>query len=349
MAKRRRKKGAPVADSVSVCEGRDCDVKLHPVKATAPYAGFHYTSPPAQPRLTREQKKRDVGCVEQKRVRFCFPIHRPNNKKGVGNKCYETRAEAERQHSAAGKKVRGEVAEKAEMRFTGYLKNGSYDTRCKESIGKPCSDRASCPVQLVWVDGKPNLRFCNEQGEPGNLVGVTDPAQATAYAKDACKDWPNKVKAVNTWPDEFWKKKAPQVIRDAKRSWPKGGPAGGGRKGLGDAPPPLLEGSEPPLLEDSEPPTRSLVESAIPALVDSALPALALGLGGMEAEIAEPTISDDYSPPGDYEPSIEPPEPFDHDHGGWGSDNIIKGVTVGVMALVAWTKYFKPMLAGAKK
>ncbi|MCP4243508.1 MAG: hypothetical protein GY772_23380 [bacterium] len=341
MAKRRPKKGSPAAvDSVSVCAGRECDASLSPVVATTPYEGFHYTTPTAQPRLER-QKKRDAGCVEEERVRFCFPIHRPTNKSGVGNKCYATQAEAKRQHATAGKEARGAVAEKADTRFTGYLEDGSYDTRCKESIGKPCSDRVSCPVQLVWVDGKPNLRFCNEQGEPGNLVGVTDPAQATAYAKDACKDWPNKVKAVNTWPDKFWENKAPQVIKDAKRSWPKGGPGGKGRKGLGDAPPPLLEGSEPP--------TRSLVESAIPTLVDSALPALALGLGGMEAEIAEPTISDDYSPPGDYEPSIEPPEPFDHDHGGWGSDNIIKGVTVGVVALVAWTKYLKPMLAGAKK
>ncbi len=75
------------------------------------------------------------------------------------------------------------------------------------------------------VDGKPNLRFCNELGEAGYLVPVDSTEQAVEIAKEACAKWPNKAKGPNVWPEKFWEKNAPEVIQDAEEAFPAGGPS----------------------------------------------------------------------------------------------------------------------------
>jgi hypothetical protein len=234
MAKKSKTSKVRGVESIKVCKGPGCDATLPPVDAVQPYKGFHYTTPSAQPQATRGEKRESIGCVTEPRTRHCFPLRNLANKSGVSNKCYVTEAEAVRQQETAGAEAVGPVKVKVDDRFTGYLNDGSFDTRCKESRSKPCGDRASCPVQLVWLEGKPNLRFCNEQDEPGYLVSVKDPAQATIYAKKACEAWPHKIKGEHIWPEDFWKKKAPEVITDAARDYPQGGPGGAGIPGLGE-------------------------------------------------------------------------------------------------------------------
>ena len=122
------------------------------------------------------------------------------------------------------KERRAYGCEEIGKKFTGRLKDGRPDTFCKIT-STPCgsknSPRASCPVQLVWVRGKPNLRFCKEPAEPGYLVPVDNPSQAQAYARKACKDWPHKPKLRAEWPKDFFGKKASFVVDDAEKAYPR--------------------------------------------------------------------------------------------------------------------------------
>lgn len=57
---------------------------------------------------------------------------------------------------------------------------------------KPCSSsRKTCPVQLVYRQGRPHLRFCLKAGnnKPGWLVPVQSPSAAMELAKEACEQW----------------------------------------------------------------------------------------------------------------------------------------------------------------
>lgn len=49
--------------------------------------------------------------------------------------------------------------------------------------------RQSCPVQLVFVEGVPHLRFCYATGKPGPLVRATSPADAQKIAESTCACW----------------------------------------------------------------------------------------------------------------------------------------------------------------
>lgn len=61
--------------------------------------------------------------------------------------------------------------------------------------GKPCSTvRQTCPVQFVFKNGEPHLRFCGERGKPAPLVKVTDPSQAQKLAQEACNRWEKTAK-----------------------------------------------------------------------------------------------------------------------------------------------------------
>jgi len=116
-------------------------------------------------------------------------------------------------------------------KFTGRLKNGTPDTFCKPT-SKPCGDRSSCPVQLVWLRGQPHLRFCATQGQPGHVVQVENAKDAQALAAEACKDWPNPKKKVK-WPSKYFEKKAPDVVERSRRGRPDSpwGAPGLGRAG----------------------------------------------------------------------------------------------------------------------
>jgi len=65
---------------------------------------------------------------------------------------------------------------------------------------KPCgTSRKTCPVQFVWREGKPHLRFCKtrmtEDGlpapapGPGWLVPIKSADEAAKLAKSACERW----------------------------------------------------------------------------------------------------------------------------------------------------------------
>lgn len=137
----------------------------------------------------------------------------------------------------SAKEKRAYGCEEIGKKFTGRTKGGTPDTVCKNYRSTPCgsesSPRASCPVQLVWVRGKPNLRFCVEPAKPGYLVPVEDPIQAQAYATKACASWPHKPKVRPEWPKDFFKKKARFVVEDAEEAYPK---TPYGEPGLGETP-----------------------------------------------------------------------------------------------------------------
>lgn len=58
------------------------------------------------------------------------------------------------------------------------------------SRGTPCSTvRQTCPVQFVFKNGEPHLRFCGARGKPAPLVKVENPTQAQALARKACAEW----------------------------------------------------------------------------------------------------------------------------------------------------------------
>lgn len=56
----------------------------------------------------------------------------------------------------------------------------------------PCKQsRATCPVQLIWVNGQPNLRFCGQTNRRAPSVPVSSPAQANDLARSLCSCWNN--------------------------------------------------------------------------------------------------------------------------------------------------------------
>jgi len=140
---------------------------------------FTYTSPSALPPRTNDER-RARGCEEE---------------------TYKTK--------------KGETKTK----FNGLLKDSKRpDTFCKPT-SKPCGDRSSCPVQLVWLRGQPHLRFCATQGQPGHVVAVENAHDAQALATKACADWPNPKKKVK-WPSKYFEKKAPDVVERSRRGRP---------------------------------------------------------------------------------------------------------------------------------
>lgn len=124
---------------------------------------------------------------------------------------------------------------KKKKKFTGRLEDGRPDTFCKPT-SKPCGERASCPVQLVWVKGQANLRFCVEPGKPGFLVPVASSREAQKLAKKACANWPHKPTTKVQWPKDFFSKNAPEVVEAARRARPDSPWGGPGLGELGGRP-----------------------------------------------------------------------------------------------------------------
>jgi len=118
-------------------------------------------------------------------------------------------------------------------KFTGRLKSGKPDTYCKPT-SKPCEDRSSCPVQLVWLEGRPHLRFCVTPDHPGHVVGVESAHDAQALAKKACANWPNPKRKVQ-WPSRYFEKKAPEVVERSRLEQPNS-PWGAPGLGQDDSP-----------------------------------------------------------------------------------------------------------------
>ena len=148
--------------------------------------GFRFTTPSANPK-TGAKLKREIGCVH-------------NGKKFTGQRCADG-------SSSCGPD------------------NQVYDNRCKPT-GKPACEldkkkgqRKTCPVQFVWVEGKPNLRFCLESDNPGYLVPVANVSEAMRISEEACAKWPYKLKPKRKDTDEEDEKKEPKTT---SRGWPPG-------------------------------------------------------------------------------------------------------------------------------
>jgi hypothetical protein len=95
--------------------------------------------------------------------------------------------------------------------------------------GKPCgTSRKTCPVQFVWREGKPHLRFCKtrmtEDGlpapapGPGWLVPMKTAAAASKLAKEACARWSAPKYAFDE--DD-------EVVKLAREAFPESGGLGG--------------------------------------------------------------------------------------------------------------------------
>jgi hypothetical protein len=207
-----------------------------------PNPTYRYTTPSFSGKRSPLERKKH-GCLQEPKDRWCFkPEGKTDKGKAKTPKCFHSEGEAV---EAAGGK---QVSYSPELKFTGKrCRSGStacaksdqtYDAFCAGSNSDPCgSPRATCPVQLVWVEGKPNLRFCKVQGEPGYMVPVKDVSEAMRVSDEACENWPYKLGIVERadgseseggWDPEFFDRNAPQIRSQAQRSYPE-------KEGLGAA------------------------------------------------------------------------------------------------------------------
>lgn len=212
--------------------GESTKINLRPVNVFD-HPGFRYTTPSAIQESLPAAEKRKIGCYEKPTTKYCYTSDAGKSK------CSKVRRDAEAE--AKGRAIHTKV----EKSFTGgrcppgkgnvCSENVQvYDERCKAK-GKPCeSDRSTCPVQLVWVKGKPNLRFCLKQKEPGYLVPVRDVKHAMEISDKACKRWPYQLgvqeqaegSEEESWDSQFFDKNAPDIPRAAKKAYPRSGGLG---------------------------------------------------------------------------------------------------------------------------
>lgn len=231
MARRRTARSAASAEKQEMF-GQHTVLKL-PQVSTYNNPFFRYTTPSATREHLSAGDKRKIGCYEKVIKKYCF----------LGDdgkaRCSKVRRDAE--DRAEGK----EIFTKPEKSFTGKrCPEGKgnecservqvYDERCKGK-SDPCGqDRATCPVQLVWVKGKPNLRFCIRKKQPGYLVPVKNVDDAMRISDAACKKWPYQLgtqeKAEGSeeegWDPEFFDKNAPDVLVQAREAYPASGGLG---------------------------------------------------------------------------------------------------------------------------
>jgi hypothetical protein len=211
--------------------GESTRIKLGPMKVFD-HPGFRYTTPSAMKENLSAKEKRDIGCYEKPITKYCF---KTDDGKA---KCSKVKRDA--QAEAGGRAIHTKI----EKSFTGGRCPGKsnvcpenvqvYDERCKAK-GKPCeSDRATCPVQLVWVKGKPNLRFCLKQKEPGYLVPVKNVREAMQISDEACRKWPYQLGVQEQaegseeegWDSKFFDKNAPNIPTLARQAYPGSGGLG---------------------------------------------------------------------------------------------------------------------------
>ena len=197
MAKKKKKvKLMQGAASYHICvAGQKCPTeKTIKIKRADPAVrpGFSYTSPSAVPKRGAKEK-RNYGC-------------KPGQEPGVDCGCEE-------------KIIVSKKTGNKRKDFTGRL----LPLRNKESFCKsspPCSsDRITCPVQAIWIKGKPHLRFCVEKNRPGWIIPATSVKTAQHEAAKYCKDWPFQEEF--EWPENFFKENAPDLVEKAKKRFPE--------------------------------------------------------------------------------------------------------------------------------
>jgi hypothetical protein len=214
-SKKRKEPYKPVGASYTLCKGANCDGAPLPKTRYESPEDFSYTTTSHHPPHKAAARIKRKCIYDEKKKTF------------TGERCVQ---------EEKGKCI-------AKIR----------DTYCKPKKENPCaSDRKSCPVQLIFIEGTPNLRFCRKRDKPGFIVPVASPEKAQQLAEEACADW-------GKWPDTFFNRKAPQLVKAAKKAHPKSpwGP------GLGQPPAapedlPEVPGMPPP------PPARAAMGPMVP-------------------------------------------------------------------------------------
>jgi hypothetical protein len=180
---------------------------------------FEYTSPSALPRRSAEEK-RDHGCIED------WKTVQKGKRKGekywgfTGKYCRQwedpDEKEPKKKRCVPGKEV--------------------PDPYCG-STTPPCSaERLGCPVQLIYLRGKPHLRFCQQKNERGYVVPVSSAEQAQRKAAKACKNWKRlqrievgvdpdgkAITEIEPSPPRFFERNAPDIVAQAKKTLPATG------------------------------------------------------------------------------------------------------------------------------
>lgn len=70
----------------------------------------------------------------------------------------------------------------------------SYTTQAKPCAAAGRSrtgkkTRSTCPVQLIYKNGQPYLRFCLAQKRPGKVIAVSSADEAQRVSAEVCKCW----------------------------------------------------------------------------------------------------------------------------------------------------------------
>ena len=113
-------------------------------------------------------------------------------KRGKGRAGAETVAAVETKRRVAIKRRRGPRPDFPGFTFTSVIASPKHT--CKD-LPKRKGNVGRCPVQLLWVKGKPRLRFCRTPGAPGFIVKVSDPDEALEIAHKACACWKRSAKS----------------------------------------------------------------------------------------------------------------------------------------------------------
>lgn len=181
--------------------------------------------------MAKGKKKKSKDSAVAKSYVLCAPgdrscqgAHLPSVSVDIRPGFRYTSGTAVPPRTASARRARG-CEENPKGHFTGRLTGGKPDAFCKaqsDPCGDPKNPRTGCPVQLVFIEGAPNLRFCEKPGEPGYLVPVDSPEHAEKIARKACEKWPNKPKASVSWPPGFFQKNAAGlVVEPARKAHPK--------------------------------------------------------------------------------------------------------------------------------
>ena len=99
-------------------------------------------------------------------------------------------------------------------RWKGASTPAGLRPRTKSKVPCPTA-RKACPVQLVFRDGKANLRLCREKKKPGRLVPVENPQDAMTKAKQLCACWESSGRSWDTCGVDQYE------LGDAPRSLPR--------------------------------------------------------------------------------------------------------------------------------
>lgn len=175
----------------------------NPCEGTIPGEGQNKCAGP-QIAITRKSFGRETR-VSRFLPHGAFTFTSPNAVKPPerGTPCVRVNVEAIRKRDTAKQKRGEKYLKKVDLPYacpsgTKFIESRGRCSDGSEPVpnvscgarGRPCSSvRQTCPVQFVFKNGEPHLRFCGERGKPAPLVRVENPVQAQLLAQKACDTW----------------------------------------------------------------------------------------------------------------------------------------------------------------